>query len=92
MARLAARNRTDEDIRTLQKNQHELEKCNPDNTQLEVDLINRFHMNLSKGDRQPYCYHKPRAGVFSASPYEKPHIRKYRGRKGVYHEIPDGAS
>src|SRR4030042_6249111 len=53
VARLAARNRTDEDIRTLQKNQHELEKCNPDNTQLEVDLINRFHMNLAKATHNP---------------------------------------
>lgn len=53
VARLAASNRTDEDIRTLQKNQHELEKCNPDNTQLEVDLINRFHMNLSKATGNP---------------------------------------
>ncbi len=39
--------------RTLTKNQHELEKCNPDNTQLEVDLINRFHMNLSKATANP---------------------------------------
>ena len=50
---LAARNRTDEDIKTLQKNQHELGKCNPDNTQLEVDLINRFHMNLAKATGNP---------------------------------------
>lgn len=53
IARLAARNRTDEDIRILRKNQAELEKCNPDNTQLEVDLINRFHMNLSKSTGNP---------------------------------------
>lgn len=53
IARLAARNRTDEDIRTLRQNQSELEKCNPDNTQLEVDLINRFHMNLSKSTGNP---------------------------------------
>jgi GntR family transcriptional repressor for pyruvate dehydrogenase complex len=53
IARLAARNRTDEDIRTLRKNQSDLEKCNPDNTQLEVDLINRFHMNLSKSTGNP---------------------------------------
>jgi GntR family transcriptional repressor for pyruvate dehydrogenase complex len=53
IARLAARNRTDEDIKQLQKNQKELEKCNPDNTQLEVDLINRFHMNLAKATNNP---------------------------------------
>jgi GntR family transcriptional repressor for pyruvate dehydrogenase complex len=53
IARLAARNRTEEDIRTLRKNQSDLEKCNPYNTQLEVDLINRFHMNLSKSTANP---------------------------------------
>jgi GntR family transcriptional repressor for pyruvate dehydrogenase complex len=41
VARLAARNRTDEDIKILEKNQHEL------------DLINRFHMNLSKATGNP---------------------------------------
>ncbi|MCK7540379.1 MAG: FCD domain-containing protein [Marinilabiliales bacterium] len=53
MARLAAKNRTDEDIRHLQKIQKELEKCDSDNTQLEVDLINRFHMNLAKATQNP---------------------------------------
>jgi GntR family transcriptional repressor for pyruvate dehydrogenase complex len=43
IARLAAINRKDTDIK----------KCNPDNTQLEVDLINRFHMNLSKSTGNP---------------------------------------
>ena len=53
IARLAARNRTEDDIKKLQKNQTELERCNPDNTQLEVDIINRFHMNLSKSTKNP---------------------------------------
>jgi GntR family transcriptional repressor for pyruvate dehydrogenase complex len=53
VARLAATNRREEDIRILEKNLHDLEKCNPDNTQLEVDLINRFHMNLSKATGNP---------------------------------------
>jgi GntR family transcriptional repressor for pyruvate dehydrogenase complex len=53
IARLAAKNRTESDIKTLQKNLSELERCNPDNTQLEVDLINRFHMNLAKSTRNP---------------------------------------
>lgn len=53
VARLAALNRKEEDIRTLEKNLHDLERCNPDNTQLEVDLINRFHMNLSKATGNP---------------------------------------
>jgi len=53
VARLAARNRTDNDIKTLQKNLTELDKSNPDNTQLEVDIINRFHMNLAKATHNP---------------------------------------
>jgi GntR family transcriptional regulator, transcriptional repressor for pyruvate dehydrogenase complex len=53
IARLAARNRTENDIKTLQKNLADLERCNPDNTQLEVDLINRFHMNLAKATCNP---------------------------------------
>lgn len=53
IARLAAQNRTDEDIKKLQKNMTELEKCNPDNTQLEVDLINKFHMTISKSTGNP---------------------------------------
>lgn len=53
IARLAARNRTENDIKTLQKNLSDLKKCNPDNTQLEVDMINRFHMNLSKSTHNP---------------------------------------
>ena len=53
IARLAARNRTESDIKTLQKNLSDLERCNPDNTQLEVDLINRFHMNLAKSTHNP---------------------------------------
>jgi len=53
IARLASRNRTDEDIKLLKENLAELTKCDPDNTQLEVDMINRFHMNLSKATGNP---------------------------------------
>lgn len=53
IARLAASNRTENDVKTLQKNLTELERCNPDNTQLEVDLINRFHMNIAKSTHNP---------------------------------------
>ncbi len=53
VARLAAMNRTENDIKTLQKNLTELERSNPDNTQLEVDIINRFHMNLAKATHNP---------------------------------------
>lgn len=53
IARLAARNRSSKDLKTLKSNIAELEKCNPDNTQLEVDAINRFHTNLSKATANP---------------------------------------
>ncbi len=53
IARLASVNRTEADIITLQENQSDLRRCDPDNTQLEVDLINRFHMNLSKATGNP---------------------------------------
>lgn len=53
IARLAARNSTEDDIKRLEKIQKDLEKCDPDNTQLEVDLINRFHMNLAKATGNP---------------------------------------
>jgi GntR family transcriptional regulator, transcriptional repressor for pyruvate dehydrogenase complex len=53
IARLASRNRTDADLKTLKENLFDLAKCDPDNTQLEVDIINRFHMNLSKATGNP---------------------------------------
>jgi len=53
IARLAARNRTEEDLKVLLNNIVELEKCNPDNTQLEVDIINRFHTNIAKATGNP---------------------------------------
>ena len=53
IARLAATNRTEDDIKKLQKTMSELEKCNSDNTQLEVDLINKFHMTLAKSTGNP---------------------------------------
>jgi GntR family transcriptional repressor for pyruvate dehydrogenase complex len=53
IARLASRNRTDADLKVLKDNILDLSKCDPDNTQLEVDMINRFHMNLSKATGNP---------------------------------------
>ena len=53
IARLASRNRTDDDIKLLRENLFDLTKCDPDNTQLEVDMINQFHMNLSKATGNP---------------------------------------
>ncbi len=53
IARAAALNRTDDDLKILKDNLSDLEKCDPDNTQLEVDMINRFHMNLAKATGNP---------------------------------------
>ncbi len=53
IAKLAATNRKSEDLTVLHKNIQELSECNTDNTQLEVDLINRFHMNLAKSTGNP---------------------------------------
>ncbi|MDR3340230.1 MAG: FadR family transcriptional regulator [Candidatus Symbiothrix sp.] len=53
IARLAARNRTNEDLMVLKNNIIELEKCNPDNTQMEADIINRFHTNIAKATGNP---------------------------------------
>jgi GntR family transcriptional repressor for pyruvate dehydrogenase complex len=53
ISRLAARNRTEEDLKILFENLSDLERCDPDNTQQEVDTINRFHMNLAKATGNP---------------------------------------
>ncbi len=53
IAKLASVNRTDDDIAILQQNIEDLIKCDPDNTQLEVDIINRFHMNVAKATNNP---------------------------------------
>ncbi|WP_026055154.1 FadR/GntR family transcriptional regulator [Anaerophaga thermohalophila] len=53
ISRLAARNRTEEDLKILFENISDLERCDPDNTQQEVDTINRFHMNLAKATGNP---------------------------------------
>ena len=53
VARLAARNRTAEDLKILKENLIALERCDPDNTQLEVDTINKFHMNMAKSTGNP---------------------------------------
>ncbi|MDD4589633.1 MAG: FadR/GntR family transcriptional regulator [Parabacteroides sp.] len=53
IARLAARNRKDEDLFILHKNIIELEACNPDNTQKEADYINCFHTNIAKATGNP---------------------------------------
>lgn len=53
IARLASRNRSEEDVQLLRDNILDLIHCDPDNTQMEVDMINRFHTNLSKATGNP---------------------------------------
>lgn len=53
IARMAAFNRKDQDLKALKANIVALEKCDPDNTQLEADIINKFHLNVAKATGNP---------------------------------------
>ncbi len=48
IARLAARNRTDEHLKGLRQAIDDLIDCDPDNTQREADLVNRFHAKVTE--------------------------------------------
>jgi len=53
IARLAALNRTDRDLLLLESNVADFEQCDPDNTQLEADLDNQFHLSITKATQNP---------------------------------------
>jgi GntR family transcriptional regulator, transcriptional repressor for pyruvate dehydrogenase complex len=53
IAKLAAIRRNDDDIRDFEKNLKDFKKCNPDNTQLEADLDNKFHLTIAKATHNP---------------------------------------
>jgi len=53
IARMAANNRTDKDLEILLRNISDLEGCDPDNTQMEADIINKFHLNVAKASGNP---------------------------------------
>lgn len=53
IAKLAALNRTEKDLDELSGNLVEFEQCDPDNTQLEADLDNRFHLTITKATMNP---------------------------------------
>lgn len=53
IARLAAENRTSKDLDDLTENLKEFELCDPDNTQMEADLDNRFHLTITKATLNP---------------------------------------
>ncbi|WP_372755783.1 FadR/GntR family transcriptional regulator [Labilibaculum sp.] len=53
IARMAANNRTDKDLEQILKSITDLEDCDPDNTQMEADIINKFHLNVAKATGNP---------------------------------------
>jgi GntR family transcriptional regulator, transcriptional repressor for pyruvate dehydrogenase complex len=53
IARLAAQNRTQKELAELSRNIEEFEQCDPDNTQLEADLDNRFHLTITMATMNP---------------------------------------
>lgn len=53
IAKLAAANRTDADLADLTTNLAAFEKCDHDNTQMEADLDNKFHLSITKATQNP---------------------------------------
>lgn len=53
IARLAALNRTNKDLDELSRILAEFEESDPDNTQLEADLDNKFHLAVTKATQNP---------------------------------------
>ena len=53
IAKLAALNRSDKDLGELKRILAEIEQCDPDNTQLEADLDNSFHLAITKATLNP---------------------------------------
>jgi len=53
IARLAAMNRTPKELGELTRNIEEFEQCDPDNTQMEADLDNRFHLTITMATMNP---------------------------------------
>lgn len=53
IARMSARNRSEADIAELDANLVEFEACDPDNTQKEADIDNRFHLIVTKSSANP---------------------------------------
>jgi len=53
IARLAAANRTEENLVELRQNLVEFEQSNPDNTQKEADLDNKFHLIITRSTLNP---------------------------------------
>jgi GntR family transcriptional repressor for pyruvate dehydrogenase complex len=50
---MSARNRSEADLAELEANLIEFEACDPDNTQKEADIDNRFHLIVTKSSANP---------------------------------------
>ena len=53
IAKLAAQNRSQAYIEELHKNVNDFISCDPDNTQLEADIDNKFHLLVAKATANP---------------------------------------
>lgn len=53
IAKLAAKNRQKSDLVELEKNLYDFANCNTDNTQMEADLDNKFHLTIVKATSNP---------------------------------------
>lgn len=53
IAKLAALNRSPKDLKELEKNLKQFEQCDVDNTQMEADLDNHFHLAIAKASQNP---------------------------------------
>lgn len=53
IAGLAAKNRSEENLAELKENLVAHERCNPDDTQQEADLDNKFHLIITKSTSNP---------------------------------------
>jgi len=54
IAKMAAMNRTEDDLKNLNKNLVEFAACDLDNTQLESDLDNKFHLTVARSTGNPF--------------------------------------
>lgn len=53
IAKLAAMNRSEENLKDLTTVLRDFENCNPDNTQMEADLDNKFHLTIAVSSANP---------------------------------------
>ena len=53
IAQLAAKQRNDNNLAEMKENVEAFKLCNPDNTQLEADLDNKFHLSVAKATHNP---------------------------------------